>query len=523
MADKRLSDKIWRLQNLYLIRNKQGEMVQFKLNRAQLDFHTRKHNRNIILKSRQLGFSTYEAIDALDDALFVQGTDALMRSYDETSQKDLFDTKIVFAWNNFPDELKELYELEADRANKLKFNWGDGTTSSVTVRLHGRGGTYTRLHVSEFAKICKNSAKDADEVITGDIPAIPIDGGRVDIESTAEQDSGDFYDMFWEAWNHGEPTLPVQYKAFFYNWQWDDAELNKIFALPIEQLPKEFREYKIKFALTDTEITYYYFRWLSVNKNWARLRREYPTTPEEAFETAGDKFFNTEMIDKMTEREPKEVVGCWKYYADYKPNHRYALAADPSEGVGKDNATIVIIDFDAKNDDGYVKPEVVATYVNDKIPPDLFAHEIKNGAKGYGNCLVAVERNNHGHTTLAILKDIYSNIYKEVKTDKTTDVETEKLGWHTNMSTKPRMLMELSTAINEQLLNVPDKELLRELRTYLREDLSKISKDEDGKHWDRIIALAICWQMLKHSLPAGGIKIQESNEPFDAFGPVGCI
>lgn len=518
MADPRIADKIWRLNHLYKIRNKQGEMVTFKMNRAQLHFHQNKHNRNIILKSRQLGFSTYEAIDSIDDVLFVQGTDALMRSYDEVSQKDLFDTKISFAWNNFPEDLKELYTLEADRANKLKFNWGNGTTSSITVRLHGRGGTYTRLHLSEFAKICKNSASDADEVITGDIPAIPIEGGRIDIESTAEGDFGDFHDMFWEAWNRGAPEYPVQYKAFFYNWQWDDAELDKIEPLDPKNLPKEFQDYQKKFNLTAREITYYYFRWLSVNKSWARLKQQYPTTPEEAFEASGDKFFDSEALEAMKLRSPLEEIGHWRYYANYKPGHRYAAAADASDGIGKDNSAIVIMDFDAKDEDGHIKPEVVAIYANDKIAPDLFAHEIKSGCTRYGNCLVAPERNYPGNTTIAILKGVYYNIYKEIKVDRFDDVETEKLGWHTNAATKPRMMMELSTAINEKLFNIPDIDLLRECKTYLREDIIN-TKDENKKHWDRLIPLAIVWQMQKLANPSGGIKIQEEND-FNKFDVV---
>lgn len=519
MSDTRINDKLWRLNHLYKIRDKQGNLITFKLNRAQAHFHANKHTRNIILKSRQLGFTTYEAIDALDDALFTSGTDALMRSYDEISQKDIFDSKITFAWNNFPEELKELYVIEADRANKLKFNWGDGTTSSVTVRLHGRGGTFSRLHVSEFAKICKNSSKDADEVITGDIPAIPIEGGRVDIESTAEEDKGDFRDMFWEAWNHGEPTLPVQFKAFFYNWQWDDAELNKITALDPRTLPKEFQEYKVKHNLTDLEITYYYYRWLAVNKSWGRLHREYPTTPEEAFEAAGDKFFDQNALDAMKVRVPKEVVGDWRLYADYKPNHRYALAADAADGIGKDSSAIVVIDFDARDENEYVRPEVVAVYENNKIAPDLFAHVIKSAGIYWGNCLVAPERNYPGNTTVAILKDFYNNIYKEIKKDRQDDIETDKIGWHTNMASKPRMLFDLSTAMNEKSLNVPDERLLRQLRTYLREDITN-TKDDEGTHWDLVIALGICWQMRAHAGVAGGIKIQGDSDPFDKFAVV---
>jgi hypothetical protein len=345
---------------------------------------------------------------------------------------------------------------------------------------------------------------------------VPIEGGRIDIESTAESDSGDFHNMFWEAWNHGEPTLPVQYKAFFYNWQWDDAELQKIVPLDPATLPKEFREYQKKMKLSDVEITYYYFRWLSVNKSWARLKQQYPTTPEEAFEAAGDKFFDQDALNTMKVREPKSVVGKWRYYEDYKPGHRYALASDSGDGIGKDESTIIILDFDAKDSNDYVKPEVVAIYQDDRIAPDVFAHVIKSAGIGYGNCLAAPERNYPGNTTVAILKTIYYNIYKEVKVDRQDDIETEKLGWHTNGASKPRMMMELATAITNKIINIPDEQLLRQLKTYLRDDIVN-TKDEEGKHWDLVVALAIAWQMQKYALPSGGIKIQDDGENFNKF------
>lgn len=515
--DSRLLDKEWRMTHLYKVRNKRGETVTFKKNRAQADFDSKRSNRNIILKSRQLGFTTYEAIDSLDDTLFVTGTDVLMRSYDEVSQKDIFDSKIVFSWNNLPQEIKELYELEAERANKLKFNWGDGTTSSITVRLHGRGGTYSRAHISEFAKICKNSTKDADEVITGDMPAVPMTG-RIDIESTAEEAAGDFYNMWWEAWNRGDPTMPVHFKAFFYNWQWDDAELAEIVPLQDSDLPKEFVAYKKKMEMTDREITYYYQRWLQVGKSWSRLRREYPTTPEEAFEAAGEKFFDIEALDAMKLRDPMEATGHWEYFADYKPGHRYAVSADPSYGVGKDNATICVMDFDAKDDNGYLKPEMVAMYCCNTTAPDLLAYEIKNASTRYGNCIVSPERNNPGMATLAILKGICNNIYKEVNTNYVDDVETEKLGWSTNRASKPKMIFDLKTAISERLINIPCRKTVYEMKTYLRDDIDKVGGD-GVRHWDRLIAVAICLQMQKYSGISGGLKIVEEKD-FNKFDVV---
>lgn len=519
-GDPRLRDKLWRLNHLYKIKSISKDVVKFKLNRAQADFHSRKTKRNIILKSRKLGFTTYFAVDGLDDCLFVPNTDALMLSYDIPSQVDIFDEKVVFAWDNFNEELKELYTLDAERANKLKFNWGDKSTTSITVRLSGRSGTYSKLHISEFGKISKIDPSSAKEIVSGTIQAVPL-SGEVNIESTAEGDYGEFYEMFMEAWKRGPAKTPVDFTAFFYNWTYDDQELSKIIPLPEDELPKEFREYRQEHALSLTEITYYYYKWLTLNRDWKLLRREYPTTVDEAFEAAGDKFFDEPSVVALKTR-PGTMVGNWIYYADYKPGHRYAMAVDPSEGIGRDNAVCVVWDFDARDENGYVKPSIVAIYVDNHTTPDALAHVAKDCAVRYGNCLIAVERNNHGHTTLAILKSIYYNLYKERKTDGGSDVETDRLGWHTNSASKPKMLYDLRTAILEKTIEIPDEFLKTELRSYPAEEVSNVKRDEDDTHWDRVVAAAIGFQMKDFASKSGLIIVpgEDDFNKFDLFNNV---
>jgi len=431
----------------------------------------------------------------------------LFLSYDIESQTDIFDKKIMLAWENFPEELKAKIAVETSRATQFKIGFGKDSEggehfSSVLVRTKGRSGTFNRVHISEFAKICKQEPSKAREIISGTIQAVPL-GGRVDIESTAEGDIGDFHDMFWEAYERGEPQNPVDYKAHFFNWQYDDEELDSI--IPEMDLPSEFKDYKREHHLNNREITYYYYKWLSLNRNWSLLRQEYPTTPEEAFVSSGDKFFDIDFLKKLRREDPKKV-GEWSYYAEYKPGHRYALGADVGEGIGKHGSAVVIVDFDWKQDMGSIsvtKPKVVADYWSNKIAADQFAYEIKNGGTKYGNCLAAVERNNHGHATLTTLKGIYHNIYVEKKPEFREDRQTERLGWHTNAATKPKMMHELRTAFNEELLLVPSRELQRELWTYPKPDLgiTKFSHD-DEHHWDRVIALAIAWQMRAEAIPS---------------------
>ncbi len=433
----------------------------------------------------------------------------------------------MLAWENFPQDLKDKISVETSRATQFKIGFGKDREggehfSSVLVRTKGRSGTFNRVHVSEFAKICKQEPSKAREIISGTIQAVPL-GGRVDIESTAEGDIGDFHDMFWEAWERGEPQRPVDYKAHFYNWRYDDDELEGI--IPELDLPSEFKDYKREHSLTNREITYYYYKWLSLNRNWSLLRQEYPTTPEEAFVSSGDKFFDVDFLKKLRRENPKKV-GEWRYYAEYKPGHRYALGADVGEGIGKHGSAVVIVDFDWKIDIGAVsvtKPKVVADYWSNHIAADQFAYEIKNGGTKYGNCLAAVERNNHGHATLSTLKGIYNNIYVEIKPEFKEDRHTERLGWHTNAATKPKMMHELRTAFNEELLLVPSRELQRELWTYPKPDLgvTKFHQD-DEHHWDRVIALAIAWQMRAEAIPSLR-KDEEYKQEKDETDPLAIL
>ncbi len=295
--------------------------------------------------------------------------------------------------------------------------------------------------------------------------------------------------------------------------------IKKIKPLPLSELPIEFQEYATLHNLTEQQITYYYMQWISLNRDWDGLHREYPTTVEEAFQRPGDRFFDNKKLELMKRREAN-IVGNWKYYAEYKPGHRYAVAGDVAEGIGRDNAVAVVIDFDAIVD-GVKKPEVVAIYVSNTIPPDLFAYELKSAGTRYGNCLIAVERNNHGHATIAILKGVYFNLYKEIRTGTMNDEETEKIGWLTGPSTKPKMLFAIRNAVNEELINIPDQETLNEMRDFPPLEVTNGSKrDRSGSHWDRIMALSICWQMKDSA--AGMIIMEEKEEKvFNRFSIVG--
>lgn len=332
--DKRLLNKEWRLNHLYKIRDKEGKLIPFKLNRAQADFAAKKWYRNLILKSRQLGFTTYEAIDALDDTLFTPNQDALLIAHNLEAGESIFTKKIAFAWEQFHPTLKDLYGVDSKTSKTLKFDFGKGKGfSSIAVDTSGRSGTYQRVHVTELAEISKKYPKKVPDIIEGTIPAIPSNG-RVDVESTSQGASGEFYEMFMEAYERGEPTHPQQYKAHFYNWTWDDQEMEKIHTpisfTSMEQVEK-FQIYAQRHNLNAIQITYYYLKWISLNKKWNALKREYPTTPQEAFEAVSEGTFFGETIGLM---EQNGQIGVWPWDRALKVHTVWDLGVGKNMRVG---------------------------------------------------------------------------------------------------------------------------------------------------------------------------------------------
>lgn len=363
--------------------------MKFQLNRVQSDYHANKWYRNLILKSRQLGFTTYEAIDSLDDVLFTPNQDTLMVAHNLEAGESIFTKKISFAWEKLPEEIKALYKVDNKTSKTLKFDFGTKGFSSLAVDTSGRSGTYQRLHVTELADISKKYPKKVPDIIEGTIPAIPTTG-RVDIESTSQGASGEFYDMFLEAWERGrEPTNPLEYKAHFYNWTWDDDELATITPIPFSQMQEgdKFKEYSVKNGLSDVQITYYYLKWLSLNRKWNALKREYPTTPEEAFDAVSEGTFYGETIGRM---QQNGQVGVFPSQRGQKVHTVWDLGVGKNMRVGffqRDmaiNRVRMVDHLVGEGSDGL--PEVVAKVLNKSYnfgkhfgPHDLESTDVGTG------------------------------------------------------------------------------------------------------------------------------------------------
>ncbi len=369
------------------------------------------------------------------------------------------------------------------------------------------------VHNSELGLISKNFPEKVDKIIRGTFPCVHPPKGQITIESTSEGPFGAFYDMFQTAYSKPQDHQyrPTEFKAFFFNWQWDQEALSHV--KPSNQkLPREFLDIQkhhnelstknpqLYQQLTDLQLQYFFQLWEDeCNRSFKKLFLEYPLTPEMAFQKDSRAVFDTDKLQQLlalTQSEtlnpfppPHDFKG-WTFYGEIEPNHNYVLGADPSEGVSRDHSAAVLLDISG------IKNRVVATFADNEIQPDIFAYELKNIAQLANHAFIIVERNNSGRTTLDTLKGIYpvELIYKEERTTKEEDEQLETLGFHMNLSTKPKIFYQLSTQINEDQIEIPSPELIKELLQVDRKFVSEVKVKDDGEttnHLDLTIALCL--------------------------------
>src|SRR3990167_1991070 len=187
---EQLADLRWRLNNLYYIVDEQGDRVLFRLNWAQEKLFNDMHYWNVILKARQLGFTTFIQIYMLDQCMFNDNVRAGTIAHTREDAEAFFRDKVKYPYDNLSDRLKAVNPAVEDSARRLSFK----NNSSIRVGTSLRSGTFQLLHVSEFGKICAKFPEKAREIKTGAFNTVHA-GQLIWVESTAEGQDGDFYQM----------------------------------------------------------------------------------------------------------------------------------------------------------------------------------------------------------------------------------------------------------------------------------------------------------------------------------------
>ena len=203
-----------------------------------------------------------------------------------------------------------------------------------------------------------------------------------------------------------------------------------------------------------------------------------------------DIYFDRASLDRMEIKSPIRESAGFKIFYEYNPSHRYGSGHDVSKGVGLDSSTSVFIDFDT------MPARVVGTFNNNLIKPEIFGDEIYREQQIFPG--IAGIENNFGTEAILRMKQLNGRMYTTIKDDKKIlDVKTTEYGWNTNQLTKPKMISSLLKAITDGLIELTNKDLIAEAKSYTRNDLLEYVKDPrlTTRHFDLLIALAIAWQM----------------------------
>jgi hypothetical protein len=294
LAGSQLADRHWRLNNLYVCQTKEGTTTPFRLNWAQVELLNSLHECNLILKARQLGFTTFIQLFMLDACLFNSNVRAGTIAHRLDDARTIFRDKVKFPYDNLPEVLKAARAIIRDSADELVFS----NNSSIRVSTSMRSGTLQCLHVSEYGQLCAKFPDKAREVRTGALNTVQA-GQCVFIESTAEGKEGHFYDLCEAAQSKqrtGASLTPLDFKFFFFPWhRAPEYAIDPRGVLIGEPMRKYFDKLEATagVVLTPGQKAWYQKK---AETQLEDMKREYPGTPEEAFEASIEGSYYGELL-----------------------------------------------------------------------------------------------------------------------------------------------------------------------------------------------------------------------------------
>ncbi len=362
------SEYLTRTQYLYNIRTEDNKIRAFYPNESQMRLHKLAESERqrtyvesngvskrfycIILKPRQVGFTTYTATYISDMMMNLEQCRAMALSHNEKDQ-DLIWQKYERIFTYMPDVLEIVdpsgrvinevrFKPTLDRFSDSNIKFGNFTEAELYVRHAGskdnvgKGDTVNAVHLSEAANYA-----EYDTVKASLSQQIPLDAPEVFfmVESTANGMTGigeGFYNEWkraeasWAAYKAGKTKNFSGFVPFFVPWyevskyqmpliNGDMYSIDNVDFYPVSK--QKFIEnegmLREEFKVTEEQLNWY--RWNLVQRCNSKILdayRYYPTFPEEAFQGSSQSYFNSGILVPMRANYNPEIFEKQTGYID---------------------------------------------------------------------------------------------------------------------------------------------------------------------------------------------------------------
>lgn len=451
----KLKDPKFYLENFCKIKGKTPGLIPFKLNEAQKDLYNamRKFTRIIILKARQIGFSTAVTGYFYHNTITTPGTNTALIGYNSDLTAELLD-KVKTFYKTTPAEFRPT--IHYNSKYEISFPAIDSKILVLpSTENVGRGYTINNCLVTELSAWDK-----AEEKMMVLEASVPINGNMV-IESTP-RGQGNLYHRMWMSDN--------DYCKKEYGWWWMYTEEEIEIIRRRMNDPRRFaQEYGLEFLSSGRNV---------FDSDVIKMQRNNQWREGEAWE---DEHGHTHFV---------RVIDGLRIYKEPEEEGLYVIGADVAEGVTGGDYSVAVV-WNRKTG------EEVAMY-RGHMPPDRFGEMLNKWGRKYNNAFMVVEINNHGLTTVTILKQLlYPSLYFRPRQHETMGTQvSDKIGWKTTRVTRPLLIDEFAQAVREGSLTIHSKELLDEMTVFIYDDSGNMVAQE-GFHDDCVFAAGIGFQGFK--------------------------
>lgn len=424
------TDIIYFLKKYVYIQNPVKGRVKFELYPFQEETlrQFQGNDKNIVLKSRQMGISTLCSCYILWIMIFNSDKNCLIISKTQDAAKELV-TKIRFGNDHLPSWLK--VPATEDNRLSLRLKNGSQVKSVSSSKDSARGAACSVLIMDETAFL-----DDGEAIWLAAQPTLST-GGKVVMLSTPNGLGNFFHKMWIEAESNKNGFNPISLKWDLHpdrDQRWRDKQTAE------QGVRQSAQECDCDFASSGNTV---------INDSIIKLYDEMVKIP-------------------LEKQGPSGNLHIWKYPVD---GRKYMVSADVGRGDSEDYSACHVLDLETM--------EQVAEFEH-KLSTKEYGNFLVGLATQYNDALLVIENNNIGWATIQqVIDRNYRNLFYMTNDMKYVDVEeqiTNKLysedkkmtpGFLTSSKTRPLIISKMELYMQQKEVIINSQRLMNQFRTFI--------------------------------------------------------